>query len=115
VFFPCRPGVKREILVGELRNPVNRRLVVVAALGGMILPAAIYAIINILHGAGVPRGWGIPMATDTALAVGVLALAGPRLPPVLTALALACSRESDSPCPPSSPTWPSGEAPSVWR
>jgi Na+:H+ antiporter, NhaA family len=69
-FFLVGLEIKREMLVGELRNPVNRRLVVVAALGGMILPAAIYAIINILHGAGAPRGWGISMATDTALEVG---------------------------------------------
>lgn len=83
-FFLIGLEIKREILVGELRDPVNRRLVIMAALGGMILPALIYAVINTLHAAGEPRGWAIPMTTDTALAVGVLALAGARLPPMLT-------------------------------
>ena len=94
-FFLVGLEIKREILVGELRNPVNRRLVIMAALGGMILPAAIYATVNVLHGAGEPRGWGIPMATDTALAVGVIALAGARLPHVLMAFLIGLAIVDD--------------------
>ncbi len=83
--------IKREIAVGELSSPDKAALPVMAALGGMILPAAIYLLFN----AGKPseRGWGIPMATDIAFALGVLALLGSRAPTglkiFLTALAIA--------------------------
>lgn len=70
--------IKRELLTGELSNPKKAALPIAAALGGMILPAGLYAIFN-LSGDGA-AGWGIPMATDIAFALGILALAGPRVP-----------------------------------
>jgi len=70
--------IKREILVGELSTAREAALPVAAALGGMIVPAAIYAAFNPV---GVEaRGWGIPMATDIAFALGVLVLLGNRIP-----------------------------------
>lgn len=81
--------IKREIVEGELRDPSRRALPVCAAVGGMILPALIYAAIN--SGRPEVRGWGIPMATDIALAVGVMTLARtvhPMLKLFLLALAI---------------------------
>ena len=70
--------VKREFLLGELRERRKAALPVVAALGGMVVPALIYTALN-AGGAGA-SGWGIPMATDIAFALGVLALVAPGLP-----------------------------------
>jgi NhaA family Na+:H+ antiporter len=71
--------IKRELLVGELASVRRATLPVAAALGGALLPAAIYLAIV---GPGSPdaRGWGVPMATDIAFALGVLALLGRRVP-----------------------------------
>jgi Na+:H+ antiporter, NhaA family len=73
--------IKRELVVGELRSWRAAALPVVAAAGGMVVPAALYTAFN-LGGEG-SSGWGIPMATDIAFAVGVLALLGPRVPAAL--------------------------------
>jgi Na+:H+ antiporter, NhaA family len=82
--------IKRELRVGELSDPRRAALAVVAALGGMVVPAIIYTAVN-WRGDGL-RGWGIPMATDIAFALGVLALLGNRVPlglkVFLTALAI---------------------------
>jgi Na+:H+ antiporter, NhaA family len=82
--------LKKEIIKGELSNPRRASLAIFAALGGMLAPAAIYAVLN-AGSSGAP-GWGIPMATDIAFAVGVLSLLGTRVPlPLkifLTALAV---------------------------
>jgi Na+:H+ antiporter, NhaA family len=90
-FFVVGLEIKREIALGQLSTLRSATLPVAGALGGMILPALIYATIN-ARGPGA-RGWGIPMATDIAFALGILALVGKRAPlglkVFLTALAIA--------------------------
>ncbi len=70
--------IKREVLAGELASPRHAALPIAGAIGGMIVPASIYLLTN---GGGMEsRGWAIPMATDIAFALGVLALVAPRAP-----------------------------------
>jgi NhaA family Na+:H+ antiporter len=80
-FFVISLELKREIVLGELRNLRTAALPFAAALGGMIVPAAIYLVLM----AGMPgmHGWGTVMATDTAFVIGCLALFGHRIPPAL--------------------------------
>lgn len=82
--------IKRELLIGELANPRRAALAVAGALGGMAVPALLYVVLN-LGGPG-RHGWGIPMATDIAFSLGILALLGTRIPVglkiFLTALAI---------------------------
>jgi NhaA family Na+:H+ antiporter len=84
--------IKRELLVGELASPRRALLPVAAAFGGAVVPALIFLAIASGSGEGV-RGWGVPMATDIAFAIGVLAVLGDRVPLGLrifvTALAIA--------------------------
>ncbi|MCY4175840.1 MAG: Na+/H+ antiporter NhaA [Acidimicrobiaceae bacterium] len=77
-FFVVGLEIKRELVVGELRRPSAAALPAVAAVGGMVLPATIYALFN--AGGDGSSGWGIPMATDIAFAVGVVALLGRSVP-----------------------------------
>jgi NhaA family Na+:H+ antiporter len=82
--------IKRELMVGELASPRQAALPIMGALGGMLVPALLYTILN-GGGPGSP-GWGIPMATDIAFALGIITLLGPRVPlglkVFLTALAI---------------------------
>lgn len=90
-FFMVGLEIKRELVVGELASARKAVLPVAAALGGMLVPAGIYALVN--GGGEGARGWAIPMATDIAFALGVLSIAGRRVPMALkvflTALAIA--------------------------
>jgi Na+/H+ antiporter NhaA len=77
-FFVVGLEVRREFDVGELRERRRLALPVLAALGGMAVPVAIYLAFN--GGSGSAQGWGVAMSTDTAFALGMLALVGPRFP-----------------------------------
>lgn len=77
-FFVAGLEIKREMVSGELRAPKAAALPIIAALGGMIMPAVIYSLVN--AGGSGARGWAIPMATDIAFAVGVVSLLGSRVP-----------------------------------
>ena len=77
-FFVIGLEIKREVLYGQLSTLRSAALPAIAAIGGMVVPASIYLVLN-LGGDGM-RGWGIPMATDIAFALGVLALLGRRIP-----------------------------------
>ena len=77
-FFVVGLEIKREIVAGELSSPKKAALPVLAALGGMLVPAGIYLLFN--HDGPAGRGWGVPMATDIAFVVGLMAAFGPRVP-----------------------------------
>ncbi len=77
-FFLIGLEVKRELVVGQLRDPRTASLPVLAAIGGMVVPAVVFA--GVAGGGEVTRGWAIPMATDIAFVVGLLAVLGPRAP-----------------------------------
>ncbi|MCB2203487.1 Na+/H+ antiporter NhaA [bacterium] len=92
-FFVIGLEVKREIVSGELSDMRRASLPIFAAIGGMVVPAAVYLFFQ----AGEPGadGWGIPMATDIAFVVGVIALLGPRIPRGLRVLLLSLAIADD--------------------
>jgi Na+/H+ antiporter NhaA len=92
-FFVVGLEIKRELLRGELAGLDKAILPAVAAAGGMIVPALIYTAVN--AGGDGGRGWGIPMATDLAFALGVLALLGNRVPPSVRVFLLALAIVDD--------------------
>ena len=90
-FFLVSLEIKREIVQGELSNPKQALLPIIGAVGGMVVPAIIYILIN-LNSPETLKGWAIPSATDIAFSLGVLSLLGKRVPVslkiFLTALAI---------------------------
>ena len=92
-FFVVGLEIKTELVAGELRDPRKAAVPVIAALGGMVVPAALFIAFN-LGGDGFD-GWGIPMATDIAFALGVLALLGPRIPSSLKVFLLTLAIADD--------------------
>lgn len=90
-FFTVGLEIRREMSHGELSTPKKAILPIIAALGGMLMPAAIYTCLN--YGTEAIGGWGIPTATDIAFAIGIMSLLGNRVPislkVFLTALAVA--------------------------
>lgn len=86
--------LKRELVLGELRNPAAAALPIVAAVGGVVVPALIYVILVGARG-GDLNGWAVPMATDIAFALGVLAVIGRRLPSALRTFLLTLAIVDD--------------------
>lgn len=92
-FFVIGLEVKRELVLGELRDPRRAALPLAAAVGGMIFPAGVYLLLQ--GGEPAARGWGIPMATDIAFVVGVVALLGSRIPPSLRVMLVSLAIVDD--------------------
>ncbi|MEW6678284.1 MAG: Na+/H+ antiporter NhaA [Pseudomonadota bacterium] len=92
-FFVVGLELKREMLVGELADPRHSALPIAAAIGGMIVPALIFYAIN--PSGDAARGWGIPMATDIAFAIGALALMAGRVPKGLITFLVALAIVDD--------------------
>ena len=92
-FLVVGAEIKREVTHGELRDPRQAALPIFAALGGMLVPAAVYAALN--AGGEGSSGWGIPVATDIAFALGVLALVGKGVPVQLKVFLLTLAVADD--------------------
>jgi NhaA family Na+:H+ antiporter len=92
-FFVVALELKRELILGELRHPRVAALSIAAALGGMLVPAAIYLALQL--GQPGQNGWGTVMATDTAFVIGCLALLGRRVPPGLRVFLLSLAVVDD--------------------
>ncbi len=92
-FFVVGLEIKRELVKGELSDPKAASLPVIAALGGMVVPALLYLVLT--PGGEAGHGWGIPMATDIAFALGVLALFGRRIPSSLRVFLLSLAIVDD--------------------
>ena len=83
--------VKREVTTGELRDPKKAAMPIIAAIGGMVVPAGIYLLLN--AGSDTAGGWGVPVATDIAFALGVLTIAASRAPCLLAIVSAdSCDR-----------------------
>lgn len=94
-FFLAGLELKREFIAGELRDPRKALVPVVAAVGGVVLPAVIYIIVTLDAGAEAQRGWAIPVATDIAFALAVLAVVGTSLPLALRTFLLTLAVVDD--------------------
>jgi NhaA family Na+:H+ antiporter len=94
-FFIVGNELKQEFVHGELRDPRRAALPITAALGGVVVPALLFLAVNATAGGDTAGGWGIPMATDIAFAVAVLAITGRHLPPPLRIFLLTLATADD--------------------
>ncbi|MDQ0238339.1 Na+/H+ antiporter NhaA [Arthrobacter bambusae] len=94
-FFIAGLELKREFVAGELRKPAKAIVPVAAAVGGVVLPALIYVVINLGSGAETLKGWAIPTATDIAFALAVLAVINTHLPAALRTFLLTLAVVDD--------------------
>jgi Na+:H+ antiporter, NhaA family len=94
-FFVVGLELKREFVAGDLRDPRRAAIPIVAAVGGMVVPAAIYLAVNLGAHDGAPRGWAIPIATDIAFALAVLAVISTHLPSSLRTFLLTLAIVDD--------------------
>ena len=92
-FFVVGMEIKREVVVGELRDRRAAALPAMAALGGMVVPAALFLVVNV--GREGQDGWGVPMATDIAFALAVVTVLGDRVPPAAKVMLLALAIVDD--------------------
>jgi NhaA family Na+:H+ antiporter len=94
-FFVAGLELKREFVAGDLRDPRRAAVPVAAAVGGVIIPALIYTVLNLGTGTDALKGWAIPTATDIAFALAVLAVVGRRLPTALRTFLLTLAVVDD--------------------
>ncbi|KGI67927.1 Na+/H+ antiporter NhaA [Mycolicibacterium rufum] len=94
-FFVVGLELKREFVAGDLRDPARAALPIAAAVGGMVVPAAIFVAVAAAAGEGALRGWAIPTATDIAFAVAVLAVISTHLPSALRTFLLTLAVVDD--------------------
>ena len=94
-FFVAGLELKRELTVGSLSRPAEALVPIVAAISGMLVPALIFLAVNLLAPGGRPEGWAIPMATDIAFALAILAVVGSSLPTSLRAFLLTLAIVDD--------------------
>jgi NhaA family Na+:H+ antiporter len=94
-FFVAGLELKREFVAGDLRDPRRAAVPVAAAVGGVIVPAVLFALITMRAGGGATRGWAIPTATDIAFALAVLAVIGRCLPTALRTFLLTLAVVDD--------------------
>lgn len=94
-FFVAGLELKREFVAGDLRDPRRAALPVAAAVGGMAVPALIFVLVNIDTGDGALKGWAVPVATDIAFALAVLAVIGSHLPTALRTFLLTLAVVDD--------------------
>ena len=94
-FFVVGLELKEEFVAGKLRNPKTAIVPITAAVGGVIVPALIFVLLNLSSGANALSGWAIPAATDIAFAVAVIAVVGRHLPPALRTFLLTLAVVDD--------------------
>ena len=94
-FFIAGLELKREFVEGSLSRPADALVPITAAVCGMVFPAGIYTLFNVLTSSGHPAGWAIPMATDIAFALAVLAIVGAGLPQAVRAFLLTLASADD--------------------
>lgn len=94
-FFVAGLELKRELTVGSLSRPADALVPIVAAICGMVVPAGLYLLINTIVPGGRPEGWAVPMATDIAFALAILAVVGRGLPTSLRAFLLTLAIVDD--------------------